>query len=466
MEPQALGRLLRQSREAKELTLDEAERALRIRRRILESFEVGDFVLPEFAPIQLRGFVRNYARYLGLDEDRILTFYEEALEELAHGGGSLAGRRRGRKRASSRKKRADSADAASSRGAAPTSSATARQSSGLDEPRRGGGLLAGMARVLVAIAAVIVILLGAAELLRTDPGEGAGAEANDLSDILGALPVQPTFTPLPIQTTATPTLALLLQPGFTGQGVLVSIEITQRTYLRVFTDGVSQFDGLARTGDLLEFPAGGSVTISAGNAEALRIVYNGERQPIFGDRGQKVDLTFTLTGVEVVTGSGFEPTSEIAPTPLPPPTPGVTAVSVEPTSPPLLLPTTAEEIPTSTVGVIAAASPVAPLSTLSTEPTPLPGAAPLLAPTMTAGEPAGMPTPLPGVAPMVTTPTVVAVTATRASTTTRAFTSTPLPTLTETPSLTPIPSETRVPSPSAIVPPRGAPPGATPTKIR
>ena len=101
MDPQALGRFLRQTREAKELTLDEAETALRIRRRILEAFEVGEFHLPEFAPIQIRGFVRNYARFLGLDEDRVLTFYEEALVEEAKGGR----RKKKRKPASSGKVR-------------------------------------------------------------------------------------------------------------------------------------------------------------------------------------------------------------------------------------------------------------------------------------------------------------------------------------------------------------------------
>ena len=41
MDAQALGRYLRETREAKELTLDEAARALRIRQRVLELFEAG-----------------------------------------------------------------------------------------------------------------------------------------------------------------------------------------------------------------------------------------------------------------------------------------------------------------------------------------------------------------------------------------------------------------------------------------
>src|SRR5262245_33895155 len=81
MDAQALGRYLRETREAKELSLDEAERALRIRQRVLESFEAGDFNIPDIAAIQVRGFMRNYARYLGLDEDRVIAYYEESLLE-------------------------------------------------------------------------------------------------------------------------------------------------------------------------------------------------------------------------------------------------------------------------------------------------------------------------------------------------------------------------------------------------
>src|SRR5215216_2039953 len=84
MDAQALGRYLRETREAKELTLDEAEQALRIRRRILESFEAGEFNIPEFAVIQIRGFIRNYAHYLGLEEDRVVSYYEAALLETTN----------------------------------------------------------------------------------------------------------------------------------------------------------------------------------------------------------------------------------------------------------------------------------------------------------------------------------------------------------------------------------------------
>ncbi|MEL6268469.1 MAG: helix-turn-helix domain-containing protein, partial [Chloroflexota bacterium] len=81
MDAQALGRYLRESREAKEIDLQDAVTALKIRQRILEAFERGEFELPELSAVQVRGFIRNYSRYIGLDDDKVLGYYEAALAE-------------------------------------------------------------------------------------------------------------------------------------------------------------------------------------------------------------------------------------------------------------------------------------------------------------------------------------------------------------------------------------------------
>ncbi|MBN1876336.1 MAG: DUF4115 domain-containing protein [Anaerolineae bacterium] len=70
-----LGSWLRRKRESQQLTLSDAEKALRIRRRYLEALEVGDYAaLP--GEIQARGFLRNYARYLGLPAEEALARYD------------------------------------------------------------------------------------------------------------------------------------------------------------------------------------------------------------------------------------------------------------------------------------------------------------------------------------------------------------------------------------------------------
>jgi cytoskeletal protein RodZ len=71
----AIGKILREAREARELSIEDAAQATHIRAHYLQAMEVGDFVsLP--SPVQVRGFLRVYAGYLNLDIPPLL----EALE--------------------------------------------------------------------------------------------------------------------------------------------------------------------------------------------------------------------------------------------------------------------------------------------------------------------------------------------------------------------------------------------------
>ncbi len=65
------GEILRQSRTERGITLSDVEQDIRINRVYLEALENARFeVLP--APVYARGFMRSYARYLGLDPDEAL----------------------------------------------------------------------------------------------------------------------------------------------------------------------------------------------------------------------------------------------------------------------------------------------------------------------------------------------------------------------------------------------------------
>jgi len=69
-----LGDLLRRSREDEGLSLAQAEEATRIRREFLQALEDEEFArLP--APVYVKGFLRNYATYLGLDPQQVLALY-------------------------------------------------------------------------------------------------------------------------------------------------------------------------------------------------------------------------------------------------------------------------------------------------------------------------------------------------------------------------------------------------------
>ncbi len=70
----SIGQKLKQAREARHITLDKASDATRIRVPYLQAIERDDLaILP--SPVQARGFLRNYAEYLGLNIDQL---WEEA----------------------------------------------------------------------------------------------------------------------------------------------------------------------------------------------------------------------------------------------------------------------------------------------------------------------------------------------------------------------------------------------------
>ena len=71
-----LGELLRAAREAKELTIDQVAEESRIQRAYLEALEAESFGAFS-SELHARGFLRNYASYLGLQLDEVLALHDK-----------------------------------------------------------------------------------------------------------------------------------------------------------------------------------------------------------------------------------------------------------------------------------------------------------------------------------------------------------------------------------------------------
>ena len=78
----SVGQVLREAREAQGVTLEEAAARLRLMHRQIEAMETDDFESLG-QPVFARGFVRNYARLLGLAPETLLTRMEGAPAEPA-----------------------------------------------------------------------------------------------------------------------------------------------------------------------------------------------------------------------------------------------------------------------------------------------------------------------------------------------------------------------------------------------
>src|SRR5665648_389150 len=66
-----IGNFLRESREAKGISLIEVEKDLKIRKKYLQALEEGNVdVIP--SKTYIVGYLRNYSKYLDIDEDNII----------------------------------------------------------------------------------------------------------------------------------------------------------------------------------------------------------------------------------------------------------------------------------------------------------------------------------------------------------------------------------------------------------
>jgi cytoskeleton protein RodZ len=73
-----IGRALRAARQKQGKSLDTASRETRVRADYLEALELEEFDALG-SDVYVRGFLRSYAKYLGLNHDKVITVYERAV---------------------------------------------------------------------------------------------------------------------------------------------------------------------------------------------------------------------------------------------------------------------------------------------------------------------------------------------------------------------------------------------------
>ena len=353
MDAYSLGQYLREAREANEIDIAGAVAKLRIRQPILEAFEAGEFEIAGVPEIQVRGMLRIYGRFLDLDEEHVLVLYDQM--RFAMEKGRRARRRRGRKEE-----------------AEPTevkSGTQPMQEMDLAAQRFAGcrAVVRGLLILILSAAALAIIVFVALELV----GAGDGAES---VPSLPATDLPATLTPLPqaLQTEAPPPPTASNRARFTGSGILVSLLTTQRSWVRIMADGVEQYAGIAAPETTLEYSAVSEISLSASNAMALDLIWNGQQQGQIGGRGQGVDIQFTPDEVIVVLGPEGAPTLS---------------------SPAIATDAIADVADAAPAITETAGSSPAPSKTLSPSDTPIPTAPPTRAPSNT---------PIPSVTPTVT----------------------------------------------------------------
>lgn len=299
--PDEIGAILREAREAHGLTLAQAREKTRINARFLDALESGQYELLPSA-VHIRGYLRNYARFLELDARPLLERYELDKDSRP----------------------TPTAAAVNDRPADFGAPITQPNGQVFYEPvnldmdgrrvRASGSIqrLAIIVALLISLALIgsrfLPVLLGteaSGQGLSGDIGAAVGSVLGGTPAAAGAPTTDPTLLPGGAVITSTsrneivqlPTVAPTRpQLPVTLDVIRLKLEITERTWLQVTIDGEVVFEGLGRKGDLpYEWVAQQSATLRTGNAIGIFVTINDIALGKLGGRGQVVEETWTTT---------------------------------------------------------------------------------------------------------------------------------------------------------------------------
>ncbi|MCA9972686.1 MAG: helix-turn-helix domain-containing protein [Anaerolineales bacterium] len=271
-----LGQILKEAREAKGLTLTQVQDQTRINQRFLDAMERGDYTtLP--TPVHVRGFLRNYARFLNLDPAPLLERYERIKP------GEWPGQ----------------APAPRAETPLPAAPLPVRDDQPFFDPvnyelnptRQTN--TESRIRLLIILALLVCLGLVATRFVPLLTGQGDGTDALTASinevwqDITAQEPAATDLTAAATPLSLTPEPILSTSRNDLGQStgaaaptpfptrpplpatlevIDLTLTISERTWLEVTVDGDVRFSGWAKRGDVYEWTAEDEVTLLTGNA--------------------------------------------------------------------------------------------------------------------------------------------------------------------------------------------------------
>ena len=271
-----IGRKLREARERLGLTLIEVERITRIRVHYLKMLEEGKIdTMPSV--VQARGFLNNYAEFLGLNTAAVLDDFATELQ--------------------SNHKR---------KNAKPVTVSPPRPSTVRVRSRRPRWLSVDLLVAVLGSAGVLAVLIwGGGRIMA-----GLRQDSEIIDDAAALLLAtatlsDPNITPSPLPTAGeettlsfTPEVTATAPDFVIGPSNIVDLRIVgeMRAWLRVTVDGEEEFAGRISPGEMLEFQGQQVIEITTGNGAGVRVYYNGQDQGLLGGFADVVIRLWTLTG--------------------------------------------------------------------------------------------------------------------------------------------------------------------------
>jgi cytoskeletal protein RodZ len=288
----SIGEYFRLVRETKRLSMDEVAMKTRIHSEFLKALEEENFAkLPD--QVFVKGFVRSYARSLGLEE-------EEAIRRFDESAGAFYSKQdereklRVRQAEDERRRKANKKAVAAAAGVALLVLALlfTREQSAVSPDRSGGSEVGRRTAVLPPpIKPVDAVVKErpregssearpAPDLLRkpTDPSTGAVASA-----VPEKLPPQPAVPSLP----PPPEIPSVVEPAV-SERLQLELQALELTWVLVQVDEGQPQEVLLKRGDRVRWSASDKFVLTLGNAGGVQVEMNGKPQGPFGPTGKVV----------------------------------------------------------------------------------------------------------------------------------------------------------------------------------
>ena len=258
----SFGEELRREREIRGISLKEIADATKISKRFLEAIERNDHrTLP--APVFTRGFVREYAKYLGLSSDEIVNRYnyaaagDDRIEKSAH----------------------------LERLVAPPAPLPK------EKPFRPSGIPAWYARIdrNVIVTAIIIVALAIlgywAIRHKRETNAAAREEAQTVTTTTHAAP-KPAVPPMTASTLPATTSSA---PAAADQSLHLVVQATARSWVVLEADGKTVYNDVMQKGDRVSYEAKERFLFrTVGNAGGITVTLNDLPLPPFGGDGEVV----------------------------------------------------------------------------------------------------------------------------------------------------------------------------------
>jgi len=291
-----IGKKIMTQRLALGLKLEDVEAYTRLRLRHLAAIEAGNFnLLP--SPVQAKGMISNYTRFLDLDTESLLLEYAEGIQ----------------------------ADFIEKTIESQADKKPVKKLSGKANSIKffiTPDLMIGIGAIL----ALVIFMAWSTSQIIAERQKELSQEIPDISGIL-LENTQPSLaenltatagpemiavisqTPIPESTTGlsvlNPTITL---PALTNDPLQINVVAYQRAFLRVIVDGQIKFEGRVVPGNAYPFSGKTTIELLTGDASALEVLFNQTSLGVLGNTGEVANVLFTAEGL-------ITPTPQFSPTP-------------------------------------------------------------------------------------------------------------------------------------------------------